>query len=498
MQVCIAVGYRATTTDLPHINTGRPVVSCEVVRARIGPGGVIVAVMSKITSVLCAVALLGLAASDAQANGRFPTSTGINFTPGQTQTILVPVTFGLLISNDGGTNWDWVCEAAIGYAGTYDPDYTVAADGSIFATNFEGVRVARAGDACNWEAVPDLATKWVSDIERGSDGRLWAVTATGGESNDVLVSSDNGVSFVSSNLPRDDVWFRNVKVAPSDPDRIYVAGTQFMTGIDGGSGLAAVAFRSENGGQTWTQLPTDTIELYVTPQLSISAVAQDDPDTLFARSERANIPLGDVLYRSTDKGQTWTEIIRMGDVIRAVLPRAGGSLIVGTLNDGVRVSANYGTTFSPPTEQPPMNCLGVRSDGVLFACGLNWAPSFFAIATSSDGQTWTPMMRFCEIREPLQCAAGTIQADTCAGETWDMVKVQVAVGDCDAPPGGDAGLGFADASASGPDAAGGPDAGTSKPPDDCGSCNGGGSATLAFVCLVLLGLGRRRRSKDLA
>jgi len=444
--------------------------------------------MSRLLTVLAALVALSLSAQTADANGRFPTSTGVGFTPGETQTILVPVTFGLLVSTDGGTNFDWVCEQAIGYTGTYDPAYTVAADGAIFATNYEGVRVSRDG-ACQWDAVTDLEGKWVSDIEVGGDGKVWAVTFTGGQTNDVWVSSDNGLNFVSANLPRDDVWFQSVKIAPSDPDRIYVTGLQFTK-----TAHTILGFVSENGGATWQQMATSTMEYHAQPRLLLEAVAPDDPDTLFASSVRANTPLGDILYRSVDKGQTWTEIARVADTIAAVLSRAGGSLIVGSLIDGVRVSANNGTTFTSPTEQPPMNCIGVRSDGLLFACGLNWAPSFFAIATSSDGQTWTPMMRFCDIRGPLQCDAGTIQAETCTQEPWDVVQVQVAVGDCDAPPGVDAGVNLTDgAPTDGPTQ----DAGTTKPPDKCGGCGSNGSAVATLLVLLPLFF-RRRKLKNVA
>jgi len=452
--------------------------------------------MSKLSIAVSVALLLGLAAPRAQANGRFPQSTAVKFHPGQTDTIIVPVTFGLLVSTDGGAHFDWICEQAVGYVGTYDPVYAVAADGAVLATNFEGVRIARNG-FCSWDAVPDLANQWVSDIKVDSDGKVWASTFTlsSGYENNIFVSTDNGATFSPSNLARNDVAFRSVLVAPSDPTRLYTVGQQVIpaTADAGFPTVVTVGFRSENGGQSWTPLNMDSIIVGNTPQVVMEAVAPDDPDVLYARSEKSNVPSGDILYRSIDKGQSWTEVLRTSDIIRAMLVQAGGKVIVGTLNDGVRISEDGGDTWMMPTEQPPMNCLGVRSDGLLFACGLNWAPSYFALATSTDGQTWTPMMRFCDIRGPLSCPAGSIQADTCVGDRWGMVKVSVSVGDCSAPPGADAGVSLADA-AIWDGGSSGVDAGMTEPKKGCTDCSNGDPAGAAFILLLLVLVIRRRRA----
>src|SRR5262245_26472864 len=100
----------------------------------------------------------------AGANGRFPASVNVRFQPDETQTILAPATFGLLISHDDGATFHWVCEAGVGYAGVYDPDYAVATDGAIYATTFDGLRVSRDG-GCTFQAIgaPLDAEKYVSE-----------------------------------------------------------------------------------------------------------------------------------------------------------------------------------------------------------------------------------------------------------------------------------------------------------------------------------------------
>ena len=48
-----------------------------------------------------------------------------------------------------------MCEAAVGYGGTFDPDYAYSPTGALFATTFNGLNVMRtAGDSCTFAATP--------------------------------------------------------------------------------------------------------------------------------------------------------------------------------------------------------------------------------------------------------------------------------------------------------------------------------------------------------
>jgi hypothetical protein len=99
---------------------------------------------------------------DARANGRFPATVNVHVRADDQDFILVPATFGLLLSKNGGQSFQWVCEEAIGYGGTYDPDYAVAADGRIFATTFAGLRVS-TDSGCTFETLSGLfrTSGWV-------------------------------------------------------------------------------------------------------------------------------------------------------------------------------------------------------------------------------------------------------------------------------------------------------------------------------------------------
>src|SRR5262245_64959773 len=91
---------------------------------------------------------LAAAGQAAWANGRPPATATITFRQGQESDIAVGLTFGLLLSHDGGATWEWICETAIGYGGPYDPHYAFSPSGALFASTFDGLKVSR--DRCTF------------------------------------------------------------------------------------------------------------------------------------------------------------------------------------------------------------------------------------------------------------------------------------------------------------------------------------------------------------
>jgi hypothetical protein len=420
--------------------------------------------------VVCAALALTLAgAGVAGANGRFPASTNVHGRPGDDQTILVPVTFGLLFSADNGASFRWMCEDSIGYGGTYDPDYAITADGVIYATTFDGLKVTRDG-GCHWDVVPDLDQQWVGEVEIGPDGKIWAATSSGGQPNDVFVSAD-GSSFTASNLFHDSAWWKSLRVAPGNPSRIYVTGYLVADTPE------AMLRRSDDGGKTWTELAVDDFAFGSQPQLFVEAVSPLDPDIVFARVLGAVSPAGDAIYRSTDGGESWTNVLEMADVIGAFTMRSDGTTVIaatigkcaGEPMDAskgcVRISTDAGLTWAPAAQQPKMACITERGDGALFACGANWEPDNFALGTSTDAASWTKLFRFTEIAGPVQCESGTVQFDVCESLQWPSIAAQFGI----EPEVVDAG----------------PDP---KPPGGCG-CN------IAFASVLIVIPRRRRRRR---
>ncbi len=395
---------------------------------------------------MAAVTGVAAFASVAHGNGRFPTSVSVAVRPGDHQDIYLGVTFGLLLSHDDGAGFYWVCEQNVGYEGTFDPKYRIGANGSIYATTFEGLRVSRDG-GCSFttataEQAPQsagyLAGTWVDAIDVGSDGAVWVATAEAGRPNDVYRSTDDATTFTPVGLASSQVWWKSVVVAPSQPRRAYVTGYQVtQTGPDGGPIPPTVhLYRTDDAGAGWSVQPISAFLLGTSPLLLVDEVAPDDPDLVFVRSVRAVPPAGDKLYRSLDGGDTFAEVLTTTDTIRNVVMRADGTVVVATQMGGVHRSTDLGLTFQKISDLPQASCLGDRGD-VLLACGANWEPDFFALGRSTDAQSWSKVVRYVEMKGPLSCPVGTMQRDLCEARLWPAIREQFGLPEepqADGPP----------------------------------------------------------------
>ena len=440
--------------------------------------------MLRIPSCVFALAFLAMA-SNALGNGRPPQTVGVFVQSGNDQTVLVSTTFGLLISRDGGTSFQWVCEDAVGYGGVFDPDFAIASDGTIFAATDKALRISR-DDGCTWSpATGALGDNWVDDIEIGPAGAIWAITATTAAANDVYRSTDNGLTFDPRNMRNDTAFWKSIRIAPSDGQRVYLTGYELVEGTtDGGlTRPSPLLFRSIDGGDSWTPLDYEGIELADLPLFKLLAVDPDDPGVVFGRSVNANGLQGDILYRSGDAGDTWTEVLRTETSIRAFVLRKNGQVIAGTTNNGasddrVFVSSDGIAPFAKATSQLQMACITELSTGDLLACGANWEPDFLALGRSSDGNEWTKLVRFSEIQSAYQCPAETIQAEVCEAIQWPALCLQFG---CERPVIQ-------------------PDAGPGPPDRNTGGCCDAGASPastillVVFAGLVLAVVLRRRRT----
>lgn len=59
--------------------------------------------------------------------------------PNTPQHLAVGTTFGLLLSNDDGGSWTWICDEAIQYGQGLNPAWHFSQTGAIFAGSFRGL-----------------------------------------------------------------------------------------------------------------------------------------------------------------------------------------------------------------------------------------------------------------------------------------------------------------------------------------------------------------------
>ncbi len=439
-------------------------------------------------------ALVAALPAAGMANGRAPLTNGMFLKPGDPISLYVRTTFGLLISHDDGCTFRWVCEKAIGYGGEFDPKYAIATDGTIFATTFTGLRVSR-DNGCTWTTATsqrppgdpgNISEIWIDAIDIAPNGDVWVATAESAKPNDVYRSTDNGMTFTAMGLSSPVVWWKSIKVAKSDPQRIYVTGYQVA------QSAKVHLERSDNGGTSWTEIVLPSNVLFgSTPIAHVTAVDPGNADHFYLTSLDANPPGGDKVYRTTDGGTTFTEVAVTTDHVRDIIVRSNGSALIATANGGTFESAGPQSVFTrlgetKPIAQdvkpPQLGCMAQKADGTLLGCGANWAPDYMAVGRASQPLAWQKLFRFVELAGPVECAAGTTEETECA-PLWPALKAQFGAtgpGTCGALPD----LEIVDL-ATPPVKAGG------------GCCDaGGGSPAAAFGLSALAGafvLRRRRR-----
>jgi photosystem II stability/assembly factor-like uncharacterized protein len=370
---------------------------------------------------------LVLASASVWANDRSPFTNGVFFGPNDHQSIYVRTTFGLLISHDDGRHFKWICEQNIGYRGRFDPKYAIAGNGAIFATTFSGLRISHDGGCSFTTATAVLpagdanriADMWIDALDIGPTGEVWVGTSETGKPNDVYRSTDGGASFKHTGMQSSTMFWKSIKIARSNAQRVYIAGYQLSP-----TPLAAL-LHSDDAGAHWARSPLGNVMFGATPIVYVVAVDPTDPDNLFVNSWGANPPNGDRLYRSTDAGQTLTEVLATTQPITDVAIAAANTVAVATGTGGSFVSTTGGETFQPMATPPQLACLGQRDDGQLIGCGANWAPDFQAVSRSVDATTWQKVFQFVELDGPLACPAGTAEHDICDQQLWAGLRDQL-------------------------------------------------------------------------
>lgn len=372
-------------------------------------------------AIICVLAATSLA----HANGRAPGTSTINFRRGNSQEIAAGMTFGLLVSKDAGASWHWMCEKAVLYGGLFDPDYVYATGGALFATTFEGSLVNR--DGCTFAPTP-FQKKFFSAITEASNGTLYFAAAdaedlAGGNPGDAKIykSTDGGTSFTSATAGMVGDWYNSIEVAPSDPTRIYVSAYRLPGGV-----RQFQLYRSDNAGATFQPINASQFTTSNNSSIDIVGIKANQPNTVFARVTLANGSIGDTIYRSTDAGANWTPILTKGDEI-AFAARANGDLVAATRNSGTFVSRGpNNTTWEEVAGAPHINCLSENAAGELWACTQNFGamqtPTDDAgIMKTTDLVQWTKVLRYQDLKGPVECAAGTRQHDQCVYDCSDTV-----------------------------------------------------------------------------
>lgn len=426
-----------------------------------------------------------LLAPAAHANGRPPSSSSIRFRTGHPNDLVVGLTWGLLISHDGGQTFEWFCESAVGYGGAFDPDYEYLENGTVLATTFNGLLANSNGctfDATplsSSEATPPNERKFISVIAQGPDGALYAADSGSVSAGKIYKSTDNGTTWPLATVAGNNAdWWSSIEVAPSDKNRVYLFGYR----LESGQPRKFLALRSTDGGVSFQALPVTGFATSEQASIDVAAISATNADDLWARVDTPVAGMaGTDYYHSTDGGMTWSKKLSIGDYSQAFVLRSNGEIYVGAAQSTNYKSINGGETFTELTPSLRTRCAVEAPDKSLWVCAQDHAPDMMSIGKSTDLAAWTKVYRFEETTKPVTCRSGQLQYDECQLQTWCMVKQQLGilstVVDCSPQPLVDANTPIV------------------NPPDDKGCCDAGtpGSSSMVSALGVAWVLLRRRR-----
>jgi hypothetical protein len=374
----------------------------------------------------CAVALgLLCGAHSARGNGRYPKADQLVISADHPEFLSARTTFGLLVSQDLGRNWDWICERAIGYSGAQDPTVGLMSGGTLIASLAEGI--ARSPDqGCTWSfSDADLGDSPVIDltVSKGEPSHALALVwdaQTLGYSSRLLASSDNGRSFLPYGTPIDaSVLVTTIDIAPSNLKRVYASGTRYLDGVRSG-----LLFTSDDGGEHWAEHPVP-LEPKLEEGVYIAAVDPQDADTLYLRTSSATVSR---LFVSHDAGTRFSDIYS-GSLLAFALSPDGKRLYFGG-DDGLHAGLASDLHFEKRANLRVL-CLAASADTV-YACSDEL--SGFTVGSSRDGGfTFEPLLHLKTVRGPLACSAAECEAE------WPLVSAQLGISgasDSDAADGG--------------------------------------------------------------
>lgn len=283
-----------------------------------------------------ATALLIATTSPARANGRFPESLRLLEDPRIPDRLYLAGTFGLLVTEDRGKNWHYICEKAFAFAFLEgDPLLEVTSDGTILSGIFESVNTSR-DCGCSWQAsLGESKTEDILDIalDPSSPNTVLALTQktdTFPFSTDVRETNDSGKTWRKiADLPATNLGAFTLDVAPSDPKRIYVSGADRARDASVDHGALYV---SQDRGATWET--RDIAGTGNAAQPFIAGVHPTSPGTVYVRTDEwidnAEPSANDRLLVTTDAGQTWRELLRKGGKLFGfALSPDGGTVLAG-------------------------------------------------------------------------------------------------------------------------------------------------------------------------
>jgi len=381
----------------------------------------------RVTIAAAAGALVFSGAPRAMGNGRFPAANQIAFSPSDSGLVVLRTTFGIVLSHDGGANWNWLCEDVLGVisSSNADPVLALSARSIVAAPSPANGLVVSPDTGCAWNTAGDpLRSELVKDlvVKPGAPDTVLALTSTyardagadggPGYSQHVYGSADDGASWsplaasIDPSAPA-----TSIEVAASDAARVYVSAVRGANGA-----RTASLFVSSDFGASWTERsvpidPNSESEIYV------AAVDPMNADRVYVRT----LGRPSRLLVTSDAGETYQAALSLsGPMLGFALSPDGSKVFAGSVEDGLFEAARDSLAFQ---QVSPIHVQCLATHGAdLWACS-DEPSGFIAGVSSDDGRTFAARAHL--LAQPvIACAAGSSAAQ-CTGAPRQALCAQL-------------------------------------------------------------------------
>lgn len=371
--------------------------------------------MGRASAGLVALGLSLLAPERARANGTFPSVSQLVADPADADHLVLRTTFGLLVTRDRGSTWDWLCEAGAGYKDV-EPPMAVLPGGVILLGVPGGLSRSDAA-GCDFELAEGIDAD-VYDLARVPSDADGAVAISGaGTDAQLWRSADSGKTFAAVGAPISDFIPATVDVAATDPAVIYASGL---------SGTTGAFLRSSDGGQSFTRLELPSTMSARRP--FIAAVDPRSADTVYVRFDvQGSSPLA----VTHDGGKSFvTPLTTTVSLSGFALSPDGRTVVASNAYDGTfRASADT-LEFEKVACGGP-TCLSFNEAG-LFGCGDQSVDGFIVGRSDDLGATFQRLIDLTCVRGPAACDGGTSVGSLCPA-AWPDVENQLGATACSPP-----------------------------------------------------------------
>jgi MYXO-CTERM domain-containing protein len=352
-----------------------------------------------------------LKAEGALANGALPAVSQLLTDPAAPDHLYLRSTFGLLVTSDGGANWDWLCEEGMGYQ-DLEPPMVILPGGSILLATPDGVSRSDPS-GCDFGRAEGL-DQTVVDLSRipAEPGSAVAVSLAGAVST-LWISTDEGRSFTPVGEPIQGLLASTVDVAASNPKVIY------LSGLDGTQG---VLLRSKDRGKTFETFPVPNTTTGRRPY--IAAVSPEDEATVYVRL----VGVRGELQVTRDGGKSFTTVLETTIAVKGFALSPDGSTVLA--------SNDFDGTFRAKTSDHAFEriacgghaCLS-WSDSGLFGCGDDMVDGYIVGRSDDLGASFGRVLDMPCVRGPLACDPSTSIGAACP-LAWTTVSEQIRTSEC--------------------------------------------------------------------